>query len=82
MTQRQEEALRIKESYRMAVVALRRVGTLLRTTYAGEFSWAASQKIAVSGLCACIENLVWNVPDYKEDDEIKSRDAAGGLKRG
>lgn len=54
-------------AYRDAEKALREVGTLLRTTYAGQYMWSAKHKTAISGLCVCISALCDDVPHYESD---------------
>ena len=67
MTERQRTATEIRAAYLEAEKALRRVGRLLRTTEAGRYMWSAKHKTAVSGLCAMIDTLAYDVPDYYDD---------------
>lgn len=55
----------IKAAYEEAEQSLRVVGKLLRTTYAGQFMWAADHKSAVTGLRIVLEKLRYDVPTYK-----------------
>lgn len=67
MSERQEDVIKIMAAYRDAEKALREVGTLLRTTYAGQYMWSAKHKTAISGLCVCISALCDDVPHYESD---------------
>jgi hypothetical protein len=67
MSERQEDVIKIMAAYRNAEKSLREVGTLLRTTYAGQYMWSAKHKTAISGLCVCISALCNDVPRYDSD---------------
>ena len=67
MTERQQTAQEIRAAYLDAEKALRHVGRLLRTTEAGRYLWSAKHKTAVSGLCAMVYTLAYDVPDYYDD---------------
>ena len=63
--QRAEDAKRIKEAYLEAERAIAKVGTLLRTTQAGEYLWANRHKAAISGIKATLSIMRSDVPDYQ-----------------
>lgn len=63
--QRAQDSDAIKAAYENADDALRRVGKLLRTTYAGQFMWATEHKTAISGLRVVVQRLRRDVPQYK-----------------
>jgi hypothetical protein len=63
--QRAEDAKQIKQAYLEAERAVSKVGTLLRTTQAGEYLWANRHKTAVSGIKATLSIMRSDVPDYR-----------------
>ncbi len=63
--QRAEDAKQIKEAYLEAERAVAKVGTLLRTTQAGEYLWARRHKTAISGIKATLLIMRSHVPDYR-----------------
>lgn len=62
---RPEDSRKIQAAYADVERALRRVGKLLRTTYAGKFMWSSDHKAAVSGLRVVVEKLRYSVPRYE-----------------
>jgi hypothetical protein len=75
---------RIESAYKDAETALREVGRLLRTTYAGKFMWASDHKIAVSGIRIALESMRRRLPRYeKPNAEVRhgAKDADSMRKR-
>jgi hypothetical protein len=64
-SQRAEDAKKIKQAYLEAERAVAKVGTLLRTTQAGEYLWALRHKTSISGIRATLSIMRSDVPDYR-----------------
>jgi photosystem II stability/assembly factor-like uncharacterized protein len=62
---RAKDVIEIMRAYDDAEKALRKVGTLLRTTDAGCYWWAKRHKQMVSGLSAVLLTLRLDVPFYE-----------------
>ena len=65
---RAKDVIEIRHAYTDAEKALRKVGTLLRTTDAGCYLWANRHKTMVSGLSAVLFTLRCDVPIYEGDE--------------
>lgn len=64
MDKRTEDVRQIRLAYLDVEIALRKVGTLLRTTDAGKYMWASDHRSAVTGLRVVTEKLREDVPRY------------------
>lgn len=69
--QRALDAKKIREAYLDAEKAVAKVGTLLRTTYAGQFLWSNRHRTAISGIKATLSIMRSDVPDYRSRIEDK-----------
>lgn len=67
--QRAEDVKRIREAYLEAERAVAKVGTLLRTTVAGEYMWATRHRTAISGIKATLNIMRRDVPDYRGKEQ-------------
>jgi hypothetical protein len=63
--QRAIDAKEICKAYVEAQEAIAKIGTLLRTTYAGRFLWSNRHRTAISGIKATLCIMRSDVPDYR-----------------
>jgi len=63
--QRALDAKEICKAYVEAQEAIAKIGTLLRTTYAGRFMWSNRHRTAISGIKATLCIMRSDVPDYR-----------------